>query len=374
MTKINNAEAQYFMRLAMREAEKARGTCAPNPFVGAVIVANKKVISKGHTQSWGCDHAEVQAIKKAGSASVGADIYVTLEPCSHWGKTPPCTEAIITAGIKRVFYGISDPNPLVNPFPNVEGPGIISMRKHGIEVYGGWLEFPIRKQLEAWLCRIEKSRPFVTWKIALSMDGKYAAADGTSRWITGVDARQYVHKLRSWSDVIVTGIGTVLADDPMLNARISQKAHQPVRAVLDSYLRIPIQSALVQSAKEYPLYIFHSQGCTDSKIAKLEDAGAKLFQVPSQAGRLDLGAILNILHDLGYYSVMTECGDILSTALLKASLVDKVMIFLGPKLLGGSKSILTGLERLTIEQALCLEDIAFQKIGSDLLVTAYPRY
>lgn len=365
---------EYYMRMAMREAEKARGYCSPNPFVGAVIVKDGDVVSKGHTQSYGGDHAEVQAIRKAGTLATGADIYVTLEPCSHHGKTPPCTDAIIKAGISRVFYGIRDPNPLVNPTPDGDSPGIEQMRSKGIDVQGGILAERINRQLEAWLCRIVHGRPFVTLKTALSLDGKYAANDGSARWITGAAARRHVHKLRSQADVVLTGIGTVLADDPMLNVRLGRSFHQPIRAVVDSSLRIPQGSKLVQSAREYPVWVFHTGIASAARQEILINAGVRLFKIPSAAGGVDLNAVLRILHRQGCYSILAECGDTLTTALLNARLVDKVIAYISPKLIGGGKTILSGLSRMSIDAAILLQDASFHKMGDDILVSAYPKY
>lgn len=363
-----------FMRIAMREAEKARGLCSPNPFVGAVIVKNGTIIARGHTQVYGGDHAEIQAIKKAGESTEGADIYVTLEPCSHYGKTPPCSEAIITAKFRRVIYGIRDPNPLVNPRPDEDGPGIISMRASGIEVQGGVLAAEINRQLESWTHFVTTGRPFLTLKTALSLDGKYAADDGSSRWITGLEARKYVHVLRAQSDVVLSGIGTVLADDPMLNVRYGTSRHQPVRVVLDSSIQIPIDSALVKSAGEYPLYVFHTNDVRTDKERELLDLGVKTFRVDKADFGLDLGEVFEVLHDEGYYNIFAECGDRLSSALIASKLVDKVIVFLSPKLVGGRRSIFSNITRPNIHDALCFDDVSIRMIGDDIMLQAYPRY
>lgn len=372
---VINPEHLRRMRFAVKAAENARGTCSPNPFVGAVIVKNNTLIAEGWTQTYGGDHAEVQALKKAGAHARDADLYVTLEPCSHHGKTPPCTKAIIAAGIKRVFIGILDPNPLVsgNAQPGSDSPGIRSLRKAGIEIQTGIMADVISRQLESYLCRINKKRPFVVWKAALSLDGKYAARDGSARWITGEKARLYVHALRSQMDVVLTGIGTVLADDPQLNVRLPRPRRQPVRAILDPKLDLPLDSQLASSLSGQTTYIFHDCDLSRKrKRAKLEKWGAQLFPIPCESDHLDLNQVLAILHDLGHNSVLLECGSQLSSSFFAAGLVDKCLIFYGSKLLGGPRAMLSELDLPSIEDAIQFQDISLRKLGNDLLLSAYP--
>ncbi len=365
------------MKKAIREAEKARGLCSPNPFVGAVIAKDDRIIASGHTQAYGSDHAEVQALKKAGKRAKGADLFVTLEPCSHHGKTPPCTDAIIQAGIKRVFFGIRDPNPLVNRDIDTPGPGIISMREAGIQVEWGFLKEQISRQLEYFLCRIQKDRPFVILKSALSMDGKYAAADGSSRWISNQSSRIYTHKLRQEVDVMLVGISTVLKDDPLLTVRLPRIKRQPLRAVLDAYLDIPLDSALIKSIDTAPLLVVHSHASDatiQSKAAVLKGLGVQLACVDAQNELLDLRQALGVLHELGYYSVMLESAGPLAAAFINQQLVDKLIIFYGAKLLGGLHSALADLDIANIDSALELQSTEVRDLDGDLMLSAYPRY
>ncbi len=364
-----NPDHQKYMKLALRTAEKGRGGCAPNPFVGAVIVKDGQVIATGWTQHCGGDHAEVQALKKAGSQARGADLYVTLEPCSHHGKTPPCAKAVIAAGIRRVFAGVSDPNPLV------AGKGFALLAEAGIEVQTGFLETEIRRQLEYHLCRIEKKRPFVIWKAALSLDGKYAAQDGSSQWITNERSRRQVHRLREEADAVLTGIGTVLADDPLLNVRLPRPKKQPLRVVLDPGLDIDPHSKLIQSSEISPILLFCARGRYESpQASKLAALGAEIIPVAAKGDELDLKDILAVLHARGCYCVLLECGSRLASAFFSARLVDKCIIFYGPLLLGGQRSVLSELPLASLSQALQLRDPCYKRLGDDWQVSGYPVF
>ncbi|MDD4148197.1 MAG: bifunctional diaminohydroxyphosphoribosylaminopyrimidine deaminase/5-amino-6-(5-phosphoribosylamino)uracil reductase RibD, partial [Candidatus Cloacimonetes bacterium] len=256
---------KYYMKLAIRKAEESRGKCSPNPFVGAIIVKDGKTVGEGSTMPYGKDHAEIVAIREAGEQAKGATMYVSLEPCCHTGKTPPCTEAIIASGIKRVVVGIVDPNPLMC------GKGIERLKNTGIEVEYGFFEESINEQLEYYLCYMNKKRPFVIWKTALSLDGKFAASDGSSRWITNPASRRQVHKVRSEVEVVMAGINSVSKDNAMLNVRGMRKVKQPLRVVLDPYLDIREDSILAKSAKEYPaMLLYHT--AEESKVQALNMA------------------------------------------------------------------------------------------------------
>lgn len=355
------------MKRALRVAEKARGTCSPNPFVGAVLVKNGKVIAEGWTQCYGSDHAEVQALKKAGKNARGAELYVTLEPCSHFGKTPPCTQAIIAAGVKRVYVGIEDPNPLVR--------GIEELREAGIEVQTGFLAQEISQQLEYHLCRVKQQRPFVIWKAALSLDGKYAAQDLSSRWISNAKARLFTHHLREEADVVLTGIGTVLSDDPQLNVRLPQPKKQPLRAILDPKLLIPPDARILQAQDTTPTCIFCARGKENTAKAKqLSSLGIQLYPVTTAADKLNLREVLGILHNLGHYCVLLECGSKLASSFFAAKLVDKCFIFYGAKILGGDKAILKELPIPNISAAIELKDLSFKVIQDNFLITGYPVF
>lgn len=357
------------MKRALRAAEKARGTCSPNPFVGAVIVKDNKLIAEGWTQEYGGDHAEIQALTKAGKQARGADLYVTLEPCAHFGKTPPCTQAIIAAGIKRVFLGILDPNPLV------QGKGILALQEAGIELFPGILAEEASRQLEYHLCRVLKHRPFVIWKAALSLDGKYAAQDGSSRWITGPKSRERVHRLRLEADVVLTGIGTVLCDDPLLNVRLKNTLKQPLRAILDPQLKLPLDSQIARSMQSIPTAVFCARGKESSIQAKMLIAlGAMIHPVTAIGQALNLKEVMGILQQQGHSLILLECGSKLASAFFAARLVDKCFIFFASKLVGGDKSMLKELSLPDISSAINLRDLSVKTSGEDLLISAYPVY
>jgi len=366
------------MALAISMAEKSRGICHPNPFVGAVIVKKDRILATGNTQVYGGDHAETVALKAAGKSAKGADLYVSLEPCSHYGKTPPCTKAIIAAGIKSVFLGITDPNPLVN------GKGIAELRAAGLEVSTGHMADKIQTQLESFICHIIRQRPFVIWKTALSLDGKYAAQDGSSRWITNPRSRTFVHKLREGCDAVLTGINTVLCDDPLLTVRLKHPRHQPIRIILDPLLEIPLSSKIVQTAKDIQTIVFHSDPNSQDSIAwdiaqkekqfLLSSHGLELIPIQSDNNELLLDAVLLNLHQKGISSLLLECGSILSSSFFRQGLVDKCHIFYGNILLGGDRAMLSQLPIPDIKAAIKLENITLKRFTENILITGYPVF
>jgi len=366
---MTDAQIKHYMQLAIKVAENGRGKCSPNPFVGSVIVKNNQVISEGWTLEYGSDHSEIQALKKAGKRAKGATLFVTLEPCSHYGKTPPCTKAIIAAGIKEVYIGIYDPNPLV------KGKGIAMLKEAGIDVHYGFWEDKIRTQLEYYLCFIQKERPFVTWKTALTLDGKYAAEDGTARWITGKKAREYAHKLRSENDVVLTGIKTILIDDPALNVRLPGNYKQPLRVVLDPFLKIPVLSSFVSIAAKFPgMVITSTANLQTDKVNLLKQKGVKIETLKTQDGHFNLHEVLNLLYNMNYYSVLLETGSGIAEAFLKEELIDKIIFLYGAKILGGTKSPLPALGIESIYKALYMWKTSCRKMENDIVVTAYPFY
>lgn len=366
---MTDAQIKHYMQLAIKVAENGRGKCSPNPFVGSVIVKNNQVISEGWTLEYGSDHSEIQALKKAGKRAKGATLFVTLEPCSHYGKTPPCTNAIIAAGIKEVYIGIYDPNPLV------KGKGIAMLKEAGIDVHYGFWEDKIRTQLEYYLCFIQKERPFVTWKTALTLDGKYAAEDGTARWITGKKAREYAHKLRSENDVVLTGIKTILIDDPALNVRLPGNYKQPLRVVLDPFLKIPVLSSFVSIAAKFPgMVITSTANLQTDKVNLLKQKGVKIETLKTQDGHFNLHEVLNLLYNMNYYSVLLETGSGIAEAFLKEELIDKIIFLYGAKILGGTKSPLPALGIESIYKALYMWKTSCRKMENDIVVTAYPFY
>ena len=324
---------EQFMKRAIELAKQGAGWTAPNPLVGAVVVKNGRVIGEGYHRKYGELHAERNALAACSEDPAGATLYVTLEPCCHYGKTPPCTEIIIEKKIAKVVIGSRDPNP------KVAGKGARILREHGIEVVEDYMREACDALNPVFFHYITTKTPYVVLKFAMTLDGKIATRTGASKWITGEAARNHVHQLRGRYAGILAGIGTVLADDPMLNCRIDG-AHQPLRIILDSHLRIPMGSRLVRSAKEYPLLIVCNESNRDreegtSRIQKLEEAGAKVWTLPEKNGHPDLNVLMQRLGEEKIDSVLIEGGGTVNEAALKAHIVHHVYAYIAPKIVGG---------------------------------------
>lgn len=324
---------EQFMKRAIELAKQGAGWTAPNPLVGAVVVKNGRVIGEGYHRKYGELHAERNALAACTEDPAGATLYVTLEPCCHYGKTPPCTEIIIEKKIAKVVIGSRDPNP------KVAGKGARILREHGIEVVENYMREACDALNPVFFHYITTKTPYVVLKFAMTLDGKIATRTGASKWITGEAARNHVHQLRGRYAGILAGIGTVLADDPMLNCRIDG-AHQPLRIILDSHLRIPMGSRLVRSAKEYPLLIVCNESTRDreegaSRIQKLEEAGAKVWTLPEKNGHPDLNVLMQRLGEEKIDSVLIEGGGTVNEAALKAHIVHHVYAYIAPKIFGG---------------------------------------
>lgn len=324
---------EQFMKRAIELAKQGSGWTAPNPLVGAVVVKNGRVIGEGYHRKYGELHAERNALAACSEDPAGATLYVTLEPCCHYGKTPPCTEIIIEKKIAKVVIGSRDPNP------KVAGKGARILREHGIEVVEDYMREACDALNPVFFHYITTKTPYVVLKFAMTLDGKIATRTGASKWITGEAARNHVHQLRGRYAGILAGIGTVLADDPMLNCRIDG-AHQPLRIILDSQLRIPMGSRLVRSAKEYPLLIVCNESTRDreegtSRIQKLEEAGAKVWTLPEKNGHPDLNVLMQRLGEEKIDSVLIEGGGTVNEAALKAHIVHHVYAYIAPKIFGG---------------------------------------
>jgi diaminohydroxyphosphoribosylaminopyrimidine deaminase/5-amino-6-(5-phosphoribosylamino)uracil reductase len=363
-----NKREEHYMRMALRLAAKARGRTSPNPMVGAVVVKGGKIIGRGYHRRAGEPHAEAIALKKAGGAAKGATLYVTLEPCSHIKKrTPPCTPLVIQSGVKRVVVGMVDPNP------HVSGGGIKAMKAAGITVVTGVLEVEAKKLNEAFIKHVTTGVPFVTLKIAQTLDGKIATSSGESKWITGEKAREEAHRLRDSHDAVLVGINTVLSDDPSLTARIPE-GRDPVRVIVDSRLRIP-GNAKVLTQRSKSITIIAALSGPSKKIKKLQDAGAQVLTVKNAHGRVDLRDLMKKLGQRGIMSVLIEGGAEINAAALKAGLVDKVVMFLAPRLMTGTNSLCSigGSSPARLGQALKLRDVTAQFIGKDLMVKGYIR-
>lgn len=355
---------QEYMKLALELAKKGRGHTSPNPLVGCVVVKEDTIITQGYHERYGEFHAERNALTKCTQDLTGAEMYVTLEPCCHHGNTPPCTDIIIERGIRKVYVGSLDPNP------RVAGKGIRILQEHGIEVETGVLEPECLALNEIFFHYITTGMPYVAMKYAMTMDGKIAAYTGDSRWVTGEKARRHGHELRKRYSAIMVGIGTVLADDPMLNCRI-EKGVDPVRVVCDSRLRIPLDSQLVRTAKEIPTIVAYSTGEED-KIAALLQAGVELIRSSSQE-RVDFVELMAELGRRKIDSVILEGGSTLHGTALMSGLVKKLYCYMAPKLIGGHKarSPVEGEGFPLMKQALAVSDIEILPLGEDICISGY---
>ena len=305
-----------FMSLALALGRRGLGACWPNPAVGCVIVAGGRIVGRGWTQPGGRPHAEVVALAQAGDAARGATAYVTLEPCAHHGKTPPCADALASAGVARVVVALTDPDDRVN------GQGLARLRSAGVEVVEGAGAEEARADQVGFLMRVTEGRPMVTLKLATSLDGRIATASGESQWITGPEARRVVHAMRMRHDAVLVGAGTVRADDPSLTVRDLGAQRQPVRVVVSRGLDLPLDSQLARTAREVPLWIMHGNRAAHERIAAWEATGARLFSVPVVGGQLDLRAALARLGAEGLTRVFCEGGGSLAAALLSEGLVE----------------------------------------------------
>jgi len=356
------------MKRALKLAEKGTGYTNPNPLVGAVIVKNGKIIGEGYHKLYGSDHAEVNAFKNATEDVRGADMYVTLEPCSHYGKTPPCANALVEKGIKRVFIGLFDPNP------KVSGKGIKILRDNGIEVVTGILEEEGRKLNEIFLKYITTGLPFCIMKTAMTLDGKIATSTGDSKWITGELSRKHVHKIRHQVAGIMVGIGTVMADDPMLTTRLENlESKDPVRIIVDSTARIPLEARVLNLDSKAATIIAATEKAGKDKIKALEEKGAQVIITPVKDGGVDLNYLMKKLGEQKIDSVLLEGGSSLNFSALKYGIVDKVNAFIAPKIVGGDKAKTpVGGEGLKyMEDAILLKDIKLHKFGEDIMIEGY---
>lgn len=354
-----------YMRRAMELAERGVGFTNPNPMVGAVIVKGGKVIGEGWHERCGEWHAERNAFKNCTVPAEGATMYVTLEPCCHYGKTPPCTEAIIEHGIARVVIGMEDPNPLV------AGKGIAFLREAGIEVVCGIEEEALREQNRVFLKYISTKLPWVAMKTAMTLDGKIATRTGDSKWITGAEARAYVHELRHRFMAIVVGIGTAVADDPLLNCRIEGRGvRQPIRVVVDSNARLSLDSQLVKTAGEYRTIVAHTRFAPEESVKALREAGVEMLLCKEKEGLVDVRNLLELLGQSGIDSILLEGGGSLNYTFLAEGLADELYAFIAPKIVGGmnAKTPVEGAGMEKMADAINLELENVLNIGHDVLL------
>lgn len=364
---------EKYMKLAIEIAEQGRGKCSPNPFVGAIIVKDDEIVGQGFTQVCGHDHAEVQALKQAKDKAKDAEMYVTLEPCAHYGKTPPCAKAIIEAGIKAVYAGIQDPNPKVN------GKGFEMLKQANIHIESNFFKDNITRQLEYYLKWIQIQKPFIIMKNAVSLDGKIAADNGNSKWITNEKSRQQVHHLRQEVDAVITTINTVKQDNPMLNVRLQNVFKQPIRVILDPILEIDIHCNICKTANDIPTLIFYDKSLQDkSKLTLLNQTGIQSIPantiIANNKIYLDMDDVLLKLGALKICSVMVESGNKLNSYLLKNKLVDKLYYFIAPKILGGNFNVYDSLNISNMDDKIELSDISIKTFDDNILVSGYPVY
>ena len=362
-TKVTmNSDDEKYMRQAIALALKGTGRVNPNPLVGAVVVKDGRVIGEGYHQQYGCPHAERNALAACTESPAGATIYVTLEPCCHHGKNPPCTQALIQAGVSRVVVGSADPNPLV------AGKGIAQLKAAGIQVEEGFLQAECDAINFIFFHYITTKQPYLALKYAMTADGKIACHTGASRWITGEAARHHVHQLRNKYAAIMVGTGTALADDPELTCRI-ENGNNPVRIVCDTQLRTPLSAKLVTTATEVPTII--ATCCQDEIRHKpYQEAGCQVWVLPSKNKGVDLHALLQRLGQEKIDSVLVEGGGQLNWSLLQAGLVQRVYTYIAPKIFGGStaKSPVGGIGVDTPQQAFQMKVISTQQLGDDFLL------
>ncbi len=354
--------------MALTLARKGLGTTSPNPMVGAVLVKGGKIIGKGYHKKSGSHHAEVAAIHDAKEETKGATLYINLEPCVYYGKTPPCTDAVIQAGIKKVIVSMLDPNPQVN------GRGVQTLRKAGIEVKVGMLEEEAKRLNEAFIVSMERKRPFFTMKGAVSLDGKIATKTCDSKWISNEGSRKHVDNLRSVSDGIMVGINTVIADNPLLIPKMTRPKKIPVRIVLDSKLRIPLACDMVKTSEKYATWIFTSEESRVDKEAKLKSMGIDVIRVPrDENGRVSLKQICDELYRKEIVSVLVEGGGEVNSSLLREGLIDKMVLFYAPIIIGGKGAfnLIGGKGIDFLKDAHRIDIVTLKRFKDDICIEGY---
>ena len=353
------------MRRALALAR--RGRTSPNPMVGAVVVKDDQIVGEGYHRRAGEAHAEIAALASAGESARGATLYVTLEPCCHFGRTPPCTKAIIASGVASVVAAMVDPNP------SVRGLGLAELEAAGIKTAVGLLGESARKLNEAYVKFVTTRLPFVTLKLAMTLDGKIATRTGDSKWVSCEESRRLVHRLRERSDGVLVGIGTVLADDPELSARIGKRVTYPIRVIADGRARTPVRAKVLAGPAGRTI-VAVTTAAPAERLRKLEHAGARILFIDEDAGQVSLPALLRSLGEMEITTVLIEGGGGIAASALAAGVVDKVMVFVAPKIVGGesAKTLAEGPGVEAMADALRLENMSVRKVGCDLLIEAYP--
>ena len=349
-----------YMELAIKLAEKGKGLTSPNPMVGCIIVKRGRIVGKGFHKKAGTEHAEVLAINDAGKKAINSTLYVNLEPCSHWGRTPPCTEKIVEAGVREVIIGMEDPNPLVDGFKE--------LKFRGLKTKIGILEKEAKKLNEVYVKYMRTKRPFVILKVAMSVDGKIATSTGDSKYITSKEARTYVHQLRSEVDSVMVGLNTVLRDNPELTPRLF-KGKDPMKIVVDSKLKIPKNCHLLKDPAK--LIIATTNNASKNEVKKLQQKGVNVISTKSKKGLVDLEDLMKQLGKHEITSIMIEGGSQLNSSAIKEGIVDKVLIFTAPKIIGNGVGAIGSLGIKKIEKAINLKNPVCKKIGKDVLIEGY---
>jgi len=355
----------YFMKLALNLALKAKVRTSPNPMVGALVVKNGRIVGEGYHEKVGSPHAEIIALDEAAAKAKGASLYVTLEPCTHFGRTPPCVDRIVKSGIKEVIVGMIDPNPLNN------GRGIHILKQHKIKVEVGFWEDKLRKLNEAFIKYISKRMPFVTVKVAQSLDGKIATYSGDSKWITSDKSRAYSHRIRQNYDAIMVGVNTILRDNPKLDAWFSKR--QPIKIVVDSQLSTPEGANIFYKNSQVIIVTLPSFPGQETENRKILGEKARILEVREKAGQINLKDTMKKLAQLEITNILVEGGGTLIGALVDERLVDKILFFISPKIIGGKEAIssVMGKGVVRIDKAIKLKEVKLKRIGEDFLVEGY---
>lgn len=354
-------ESEKFMRIAIDLALRAKPFPLPNPSVGAVIVKGGRILGRGYHKRAGEPHAEVLAIEDSGKEVSGATLYVTLEPCDHYGRTPPCTELIIEKGIKKVVVGIVDPNPLVN------GKGIRRLKKAGIDVEVGVLKEECEKLNAVYIKNITQKRPYLIYKSALTADGRTATVTGDSKWITSKESRDRVHRLRAEVEGVMVGIETVLKDDPSLTTH-GKGDREPLRIIVDSRLRIPMTARLLNDRYRDRTLIATTINAPRQRLNRLRSKGIRVLQVGAINSRVNLRELLEKIYKEGVYRLLVEGGATLGGALLKEGLIDRVVFFIAPKVIGNGRGVFEGFGVSSLKEANILKDVIIHKVGKDIVI------
>ena len=357
-------DAERFMARAVELARRGEGRTTPNPPVGAVLVQDGRIVGEGYHPAAGEAHAEIFALRAAGEQARGADLYVTLEPCCHQGRTGPCSEALIAAGVRRVFYGAIDPNP------RVAGEGLARLRAGGIAVAAAPLGPECRRLIAPFAKHVTTGLPFVLLKAAMTLDGQLATSAGESRWISGTASRETVHRLRAQVDGILTGAGTVLADNPQLTVRLPEGGRNPARIVLDSQLRTSPQATVYSAEAAGHRLLVTANDHAAMRLEPFLRRGVEVVTAPRRGAHLDLGMVMQLLGSRGLQCVLVEGGGALNGALLRAGLVDRLMVFVAPLLFGGcdGRPLFAGAGAVHLAEALRLVDLRVSRSDEDLLL------